>query len=97
MAIEPISEEGASRLAERIIVKINELIGWITNHQKADSAWKIEAEGRLKSLEQDVKNLKAENRGLKIAKGKAKAGREKAIAGQQRAESILEEARRLLN
>jgi hypothetical protein len=88
--MQPIDEEAASGLAGRIIEKVNELIEWISNHGRADAAWKAEAEARFSRLEAEVRQLNAKNKGLKIAKGRAAAAR-------QRAEAKLEEARRLLH
>ena len=62
----------------------------MTDHSKADTAWKSEAEVRFAQIERDMQVLKAENKGLKISKGKAAAAR-------QRAEAKLQEARRLLH
>jgi hypothetical protein len=88
--MKPMEEEAASGLAARIIAKINELIEWVTNERKADTAWKTEAEVRFSQLEREVREIKAENKGLKISKGKV-------AAAKRRAEIELEEARRLLH
>lgn len=95
--IKPMDEQAASSLGARLVAKANELIEWATSHHKADSAWKAEAEMRLKNLENDVAALKAQNRGLKIAKGKATSAKSKALAAQRIAEAKLAEARRILH